>query len=288
MVLGCTLAVYSQDEAVKGEKMKKGSEIVESARKAIGSEKLFSGLKSLQMRTESTNIQNSRLPGFANSLNILLPDKIKIVSQLNGMNTTTSIWNGSQYKKYSESNIEGQITRRDVTDEGLTNEQLKAISKNAPGMTGEQLKRIQSVRGKSPEDALNQQLWTQLFPIILFNPLNPNVEYEYVGKAEASGKTANIVDVKSKYDRSIRMFFDTETNLLLMMTQKYKGFDGDYEINYYFSNQELAEKVLIPKKIKIENKYTPTGKDTRTTYIDTDVLEFKLNSEFKKDMFEIK
>ena len=72
-----------------------------------------------------------------------------------------------------------------------------------------------------------------------------------------------------------------------MMIEKYTYFDGDYEIKYYYSNHELVNDVLIPKKIKVEYRFTPTGKETRVTYKYNEVLDFKINPKFKPNLFDV-
>lgn len=65
-------------------------------------------------------------------------------------------------------------------------------------------------------------------------------------------------------------------------------FVGDVEAKYYFSERELINGILIPKKIKVEQKATASGQKPVTGFSNIEILEFKLNPEFKKDLFEIK
>jgi hypothetical protein len=126
----------------------------------------------------------------------------------------------------------------------------------------------------------------------LAHPFEKKIGFKYVGKAKSNDKTANVIDVKPANGRNYRLLFDTETNHLLMMIVSFKEtnerFVGDVEEKYYFSERELINGILIPKKIKVEKKATPQGKEAIIKFSNIEIVDFKINPEFKKDMFEIK
>jgi hypothetical protein len=72
-----------------------------------------------------------------------------------------------------------------------------------------------------------------------------------------------------------------------MMIVSYKGFDGDYETKYYYSNRESVGGILIPKKIKAEHKFTPTGEASRVSYMNINIEEFSIKPEFKSNLFDV-
>ena len=135
-------------------------------------------------------------------------------------------------------------------------------------------------------------MWTELFPLILAHPFEKDLNFNYIGKAKANNVTANVVDFKPKNGKNYRLLFDAETNYLLMMIVNYKRDDpffiGDVETKYYYSERELSGDILIPKKIKVENKQTAAGQKPKIGFQNIEILEFKFNPELKESLFEIK
>lgn len=285
--------VYSQDNKLsEAERREKGSQIVKDAQKAIGLEKLK--LDSVQYKIRNSLLgktQNGNsIPDFFSEVSLVLPEKIQVISTIGEpmSYTSTKTWNGEKYKSISEMEFMEKKTIKDDTNldrketlkkaEGIIDKDKLEVLKNAPKL--------------DPKDVLKESMWTELFPLILTHPFEQNLKFNYVGKAKANGITANVVDFKPKNGKSYRLLFDTETNYLLMMIVNYKRsdpfFTGDVETKCYFSNRESAGDILMPKTIKVENKRTAPGQPPKIDYSNIDILEFELNSEFKKEVFEIK
>lgn len=276
----------------KQENINDGEKIIRQSREAIGIKKLELNSIKYKVRT-STLVKTSegrQIPDSFAEVSIVLPDKIQTIFSMGEPipYISTKTWNGEKYKSFYEMNFGGQRIVKDDTNldrnntlkkaEGIIAKDKLEVLKNAPRL--------------DPKDVLVESMWTELFPLILTHPFEPNLKFNFVGKAKANGITANVVDFKPKNGKSYRLLFDTETNYLLMMIVNYKRsdpfFTGDVEIKYYFSDRELTEGVSIPRKIKVENKRTASGQPPKIDYSNIDILEFKLNPEFKKEMFEIK
>lgn len=264
-------------------KLLKGSQILKDAQKAIGTEKL--DLSSFIIKTKI--ILGDKVLGTTDETVVSLPDKIRtslIVEEPTSM-TLIRIWNGEKYKALSEFDFQGNRMVRDVTNASKNIENSKNLES---GIGKDKLEKFKKANEKDPKLIFFDKVWADFFPLTLIHPFEKNIEFKYVGKAEASNRTADVIDFKSKDGKDYRLLFDSETNYLLLMIESFKGEDGNYETKYYYSNRELVDKVLIPKKIKVEHKFTPIGKATRVSYRSLEVVDFELNPEFKKDLFEIK
>lgn len=306
LVLTFSLATYLQDvkstnkeRAEKGtqmvenarsengadkERVEKGIEIIENARKGIGIDKLISSLSSFQLSVKSVSDLNGSERVNTKEISVLLPDKVLFVSSTTGTfeSKLTSIWNGEKYKKLSEFvSPDGQRAVRDITNQESGRDLSKFVKD--PKIL-EQFKKATAI---DPKEKLNNDLWNEVFPLILKHPFRTNAEFNYIGKAKSADREANVVDTTTESGRSVRLLIDSKTNQLLSMTEKYKGSDGDYENNYYYSNRELMDKVLIPKKIKVEHKFTGTGRDTKITYEYIDVINFKINPKLKSNLYDV-
>lgn len=280
-----SLSIFSQEKAeIKDEQIVKGKQIIEDARKAITTNKLISNLNSLQISTKRQSDYGEFVMVDTKEINISLPDKILSVYSTTKPfeSKATSIWNGEKYKKLFENvTFDGQRSVRDVTNKKLNDNFLKMAKDDE---NREKMKKAMSI---DPRERLNNDLWSDVFPFILIQPLEKQAEFKYIGKTKSADREANVVDTTTKSGRSIRLVFDSETKFLLLMIEKYQGFDGDYETKYYYSDRESVDNVLIPKKIKVEHRFTPTGKDTKVTYYYNDILEFKINPKFKSNLFDI-
>ncbi len=276
----------------KQENISDGEKIIRKSREAIGIGKLE--LNSVHYKVKTlilAKTQDGRqVPDFFGEISLTLPDKIQTIYSMRQPFpfSSTKTWNGDKYKSFYEMEIMGKKTIKDDT-----NSDRKDILKKAEGSIAKgKLEVLKNIPRIDPKVVLIESMWTELFPLILTHPFEQNLKFNYVGKAQANNKTANVVDIKPKNGKSYRLLFDTETNYLLMMIVNYKRNDqffvGDVEMKYYFSNRELTGDVLIPKKIKVENKQTAPGKPPKISYSNIDILEFKPNPEFKKDIFEIK
>ncbi len=297
MIVVCifvSLGFSQQDNAKKQANQTEGEEIILQARKVIGLDKsgeISSYSHKLKVTYfNSTTNQNYNLATFEEA-SLQLSGKIHVVQSSRGslFSQLTRTWNDDKYKAIFEwESSSGQRTVKDIT-----NQEARSVSKAVSDVLGKKTTAaLQNAQKTDPKRIFTESLWTSLFPLILSHPFEKKIEFKYVGKAKSNDKMANVVDVKSANGKTYRLLFDSETNLLLMMIVSFKEtnerFNGDVETKYYFSERELINGILIPKKIKIEEKATPSGQPPIVKFSNIEILEFKLNPEFKKDLFEIK
>lgn len=286
LILIYSSAVNAQDIKFSDkERMEKGNQIIENARKGIGVNDLITNLATFRLLTKSLSDLKEVEVTNTKEINVLFPDKILYVysTATPFESKSTSIWNGEKYKKLSEfATPDGQRTVRDVTNQQPSGNLEKFVKDK------EILEKFKMAMAIDPKMRMNDNLWSEIFPLILAHPFERQAEFKYIGKAQAANGEANIVETTSASGRLIHLFFDSKTNQLLMMTEKYKSFDGDYETKYYYSNRESVSGVLIPKKIKVEHKYTATGKEAKVTNTYIEIVEFKVNPKFKSNLFDVK
>ncbi len=283
--LSLPLSVFSQGKnATTNEQISRAKEIIENARKETGADKFVSNLDSFQLTIKSVGDIEGTEWITTKEASVMLPDKIFSVYSTKKPfeSNAISIWNGQKYKKLFESvTFNGQRLVKDVTNQDLSSNFTNLVKDK------ETLEKIKRVRAIDPKVRMNDELWSEIFPLILTHPFESQAEFKFVGQAKSADRTANVVDTISANGREIRLLFDSETHHLLMMIEKYKGFDGEYETKYYYSDRELTDNILIPKKIKVEHKYTQTGKEAKITYKYLEVAEFKINPKFKSNLFDI-
>ncbi len=305
-ILTLFTSLHSQNNALSAtEKSARGSQIVKDAQKAIGFEKIE--VKSFRVKLKDIAlVKDNPLPANSNSLknitemvnvteiNAIMPDKILSIFTMGGGidSTSTKTWNGEKYKSISEFEMMGERIVKDNTKDEINPDRNNSFDVLEGRIDKDKLNALKNAKRQDPKEILLESMWTGLFPLILTHPFEQDVEFNYVGKAQANNITANVVDFKPRNGKNYRLLFDTETNYLLMMIVTFKRNDsffvGDVEWKYYFSDRQTTNGVLIPRKIKVENKQTAAGKSPTFYYSNLDVLEFELNPKFKESMFEIK
>lgn len=274
--------LYAQTgSSIESSKSERGREIVSQARKAIDRGNGLTNLKSFYINIDNT------LPGQTYSgmeISIVMPDKIKVISDL-GNFKVFKIVSGGKYSEDSEMNLNGEIysSRKmggaapkpkmpQYIEEALSKERVEYLKKNP-----DELNKL------FMEDAF----WSSVFPILLTNPLNSDVTYEYVGKAESANQRADIVDVKSNFFRKIRLFFDEKTHLLLMMTKELDRTKSVFTERYYFSNYQLTDGLLVARSVKRESDDVFKDGSAKKTYNppSPNIKEIKINSNLKAGLF---
>ncbi len=187
-----------QDEAKKAAR---AQELLTQARAAIGSDKV----KSLSIAGTQRQKVGENETGGDLELELLLPDKFLKSSVISPI-----------------ANIE--ITRREV----LNGETVWTDTQNNAPAGGNFVFRTAGGPTASPEQQKAQQNfirqeWTRLLLGILGQaPTSVQIEYSYVGEAEAPDGVADVIDVKSKaIGLTAQLFLDQKTHRPLMLS--YQG-----------------------------------------------------------------
>lgn len=282
-----TSLIFSQEKLILAEQLKKGSQIIEKARKEIG---VKDTPKSVYLSTKrESKIEKFNISEIS-EISLELPNKILLINSTKTPveSKDTSIWKGEEYKKFYEFvDAEGRRTITDATKPKNYDQLIKFAKNKGDKETVEKLEKMQKAL-PDPNKQINNYLWLRLFPLILSHPFEENMEFKYIGKSESAKRTALVVEAKSKNEREYRLFFDSETNSLLLMIEKYTFWDVEYETKYYYSNRDQFSGLLIPKNIKIELKVAPKGEETKIFYETIEILDFQLNPKLDEKMFEIK
>jgi len=262
-------------------KLERGQEIINQARKAFDKGNVLQNLKSFYLNVGNTISGNITTE---TEFSIVTPDKIRFV-YISEPSRTIKIINGSKYSEDSELSVNGETYSErkmgrpplptkipSYIEEVLSKEKVEYLKKNS-----DELNKL----------LMEESLWTNVFPILLTNPLNTDVKYEYVGKAESADKRADIIDVKSNFYRKIRLFFDENTHLLLMMTRTLDRSKSTFTEKYYFSDYQLTDGLLVAKTIKKESENVSKDGSGRKTYgpSQTVIKEIKINSNLKPSLF---
>lgn len=273
--------IYAQTDSDKdAAKLEKGQEIVNLARKAIDKGSGLDNLKSFYI-----NIDES-VPGadFRFEISLATPDKIRIDTILGGTKTIR-VFKGGKYAEDSEMIINGEpMSMRSIGAPAYKPKIPQYIEETLPKERVEYLK-------KNPDELnklfMEETFWSNVFPILLINPLNADIKYEYVGKAESAAQRADVVDVKSNFFRKIRLFFDENTHLLLMLTKELNSTKSVYTEKYYFSDYQLMNGLLIAKTVKRESELAFKDGSGKKNYGLKEVVikEIKINSNLKAGLF---
>lgn len=297
VIFALTSICFAQQTSIgKQEALTDGEKIIRRSREAVGMGKAELSSVKYKVRTSLlTKTESGRtIPDFFSEISVALPEKIQSISSSGEpfFFISTKTWNGGKHKSVSEMNILGERIVKDDTNTDRDSGKNKDHGTLKGKIDKDKLALLNNLPRIDPKKALLEEMWTQLFPLILTHPFEKDVKFDYIGKAKANGVTASVVDFKPKNGKSYRLLFDAETDYLLMVIVNYKRNDqffvGDQEMKYYFSNRELIDGVLIPKTIKVENKRVAAGQPPKIDYSNIEVLEFKFNPEIKESVFEIK
>ena len=144
-------------------------------------------------------------------------------------------------------------------------------------------------------DFIRQDLWVDLFPLLLKMPWDSTVKFKYVGKADANGKRANVLELVSLGNlpeetrtskAQVKLFFDEKSYLLLLITQKSFSGSGTLETKYHFYNYEVIDGLKVAKKISIESNL-PTKNGNEKISTETIIKELQINPTFSPKDFAL-
>lgn len=264
----------------KNESLRKGKEIIRKSKETLG---ISLSMTSFIVKLRSVrNLENQENSSNDSQIEIaIFPlEKIRILSiSEDGNVISRSIWNEKKFKQTLESESEGRRYVYDTTNgTPLSQTALNAIKSKKS-----------EVKVENPRSvAFSDSLWKLVFPFILRHPIDSSEKIEYLGRAQAGERIASFVQLTTANGRTIQMFFDEKTNYLLLMIEKFKKSEREYENKYYFSNREERSGVLVPTKFKIEHKVTLKGESPITFFEYIELESFEANPKIDNKIFEIK
>ncbi|NNE97966.1 MAG: hypothetical protein HKN25_02970 [Pyrinomonadaceae bacterium] len=256
-------------------KLERQSSAMGEVRQKIRSETLidFAGFARTHLRTETSNAFTQQ------------PLKSNLVSIVNG--------------KRFDTRIVALVGGREIETAGLRNGLLKQREKNDTENIGGKRNEPSNLTGSE----LFLSLVDSIHPFLLQRPGMAELRFTFLGKAEADGITANVLERVSDSGRSdragstTRYFFDSVTNLLLLVTSKSVTDSLEIKSSAFFSAHGIKGGIKIPTKIKTEQETIVKGKTTKAvgTMIESktkkitvlSVEDFEINPKFHPDIFEI-
>ena len=137
-------------------------------------------------------------------MSVVLPGKILSVfsTEKPSETKTTNVWNEEKFKKLIEFvSYDGRRIIRDVTSQELGSALAAVVKDN------ETLEKIKKINVMDPKVRFKNELWSEIFPLILVHPFETQTEFKYAGNAKSADRLANVVDTTTENDRSIRLLF---------------------------------------------------------------------------------
>ena len=197
LVLICAPAAFADDA--------RAQEILKQARQAIGGEEQLQKVQSLQIHGQYRRVFGERQMGGDRDISIQLPNKYMVEDAMNTGGLSTAL-----------------ISTRALNGD-------KAWSGNSGGGGG-MFFRMAGPGGQqmSPEQmeaaqhrTYNAEFTRFLLAMILTPPPEMAVEYKYAGESEVEDAKADVIDVTGPDNFSIRVFFDKNNHLPLLLS--YRG-----------------------------------------------------------------
>jgi hypothetical protein len=198
IIIFCTSIALANDDA-------RAQEILKQARQAIGGDEQLQKIQSLQINGQYRRTFGERQMGGDREISISLPNKYLVEDAMNAGGLSTAMIN---YR-------------------GLNGE--KAWSGNSGGGGG-MVFRMGGPGGQqaSPEqmEEMLRRIYTAefsryLLAMILTPPPSLAVEYKYAGESDVEDAQADVVDVSGPNNFSVRVFFDKNSHLPLLLS--YRG-----------------------------------------------------------------
>ncbi len=99
---------------------------------------------------------------------------------------------------------------------------------------------------------LNQSLFLDTFYFSFDSSWYAPLQFSFKGIAESKNTKANVIETTLD-DTTYRLFFDSKTNLLLLMIRTLKDASGNtIEFKHYYSDYKKFDGLLLPTRIKAE------------------------------------
>lgn len=295
MTMILTTKAQVEADVKKQAKDNKAQEILALARKAIYKYTEPEQIKSFHFEIKSTVVTESKVTvegadkptttkvrlDLEEVMFVNLPSKIKYAAvtreadknPIENFSTATMILNGNNVF----------FDTKQIADGKLVDINAILNSANVPEATKKSIRKQQEeARAVITEEYIKGKVSERTLHHLLYNPWKEE-SFSYVGKAEAEGTKADVLELSLSPLNKVRFFFDEKTHLLLLVIQEVDGKDTKGKVFYYFSDYKLKSGVLVAHKINLESENT-INRELGGKNISTDV---KLISEMTTEKFEI-
>jgi hypothetical protein len=251
--------LHAQDKAPAADmKENQAKQVFEKARAAAGKKVSLKEIKGLTLITEETfqftalerKIQGTRKI----ETSFVSPDKIRqktLGDYSTNREDSTYVLNGDKFYSKIDIYVEGKL-QQDFSS---------AVAK------------------QTQISQLRHDTFIRLFPITLDASWYFPLDFQYVGVAESKDGKAEVVEAVTASKTKYRLFFDSATHLLLMMTQSWTDKEHKQRENkYYYSDYQEKGGLTVATKVVAENDGEVGAEKT--------VKDVKVNPTFKPDVFE--
>lgn len=244
----------------------KAQAILNQSRKAISLKRNISEISEIAITINSAGQfdTNGKKAQFTTEteLGVELPNKIKkkeFIDYQTNQTNEHSVLNGEAFSKKLDAISNGR-----VMNINLQSNQNKETQK------------------QNNISQLKSQVFTSIFPIILNTSFYEPLEFNYIGIAESKDGKADVIETTAASGTKYQLFFDQQTNLLLMMTQSWTGKTSGkkYEKKYFYSDYREVDGLNAPHKIVVQQD----GAVIEESQLKT----LKVNPKFTADFFEVK
>jgi hypothetical protein len=303
---------HAQDShGTEGERIARANEILGQARAAVYQKIKVSDVKSLSLKDAGVNLVESatEVSGRGRPQVVTFRRGIEVsivVGSPDNINHTTRHFNPDVSPSENYTRIEDVLSGEQAARRTDTITQGRAFDEDkmpdVPGMpesVKKQLRERIEKRTKTTREEILGAAAGRLFPVLLDTAWMNGKPLIYLGKADAGGTKADILEVKTNTGRQTRYFFDEKTHLLLMMTDEVSRGGLSSRVASYFSDYQLMDGLLVAKKINTETETTDEreievkGKRLKAsnktkTIKEVSVREFKINPKSKPGASAVK
>lgn len=203
----------------------RAQELLKQARAAIGGEEALQKIQSLDIKGEYRRVFGEREMAGDREISISLPDKYLVEDAMNPGGLSTAIINSR--------GLNGERAWMGTSGGGGM-----VIRMGGPGgaqQTPEQLEAMLRISHR-------REFTRYLLAIMMMPPADFAVEYKYAGESDVEGAQAEVIEVTGPEKFAIRIFFDKQTHLPLLLS--YRGIKP----RFMTMNRSTAD-----KNVKVED-----------------------------------
>ena len=125
------------------------------------------------------------------------------------------------------------------------------------------------------------EMFYLIFPLTLDSSLYFPMNSKYIGIVESKDGKAEVVEMQTPSKRIFRLFFDPNTDLLLMMSETWTNKDNQtFENKYFYSDYIEKSGLLFASKIVVEKKGTVIEEKT--------IKQIEVNPVLNSKLFNVK
>ncbi|MFV0388869.1 MAG: hypothetical protein ACK5NT_08935 [Pyrinomonadaceae bacterium] len=272
-------SVFAQDQDNVTNRIK-AQDILKRARLAASNEYRADEIKTIRVTQEFSTQLTASVSGRPD-----VENKSKIKSQLDfdlsGFKVKESL------EKDTVSTFRGISQSNKTLEERVLNGNRVSYSSDMINGGPKQMKF--DLPNTSSEEKANIVFRTRIFPTLFPITYDLSIlpfDFYYVGIAESENKRANVIEAAMKDGQTLKLFFDQDNDLLLLITFMSATDEGTVkEDKYFYSEYKDINGLLVATKIK-RNQLLKNKAITEKNVELREVKELQINPTFKVDNFK--